>query len=159
MNETDIQARLTEIEARLAEISAALTDGGLVDRMDGILKAQLLLGALTESGQEAIHRQIAEILPGAVAARLDARIEAEMTALAARVTAAIGEALGDRDHAALMKNSAEQKPLEAILDALDLLEEQRDPARTADSPLAMQIARLDCDIENYGSRPRDKSGQ
>lgn len=123
MDETDIHARLTAIEARLADISEALSKAPSRDALDeqigGVLKAQLLLGALVESGQEAMRRQIADILPGAVAAELNARLEVEMTTLSTRLTTAIGEALGDQDRSMLLERAAERRPLDAILDMFD----------------------------------------
>ncbi len=136
MDETDINARLTAIETRLADISEALSKApsgdALAVQMDGVLKAQLLLGALVEEGHEAIRRQIADILPGAVAVQLEARLETEMAALSARLAAAIGEALGDGDSTRLHEQAAERRPLDAILDTLDLLEgRKRDSSRPA----------------------------
>jgi hypothetical protein len=42
-----------------------------------------------------------------------------MTTLSARLTAAIGEALGDMDSDRLHEQATERRPLDAILDTLD----------------------------------------
>lgn len=102
-----------EIEARLA---------GLEARLDGVLKAQLLLGAVVESGQEDLRRQILETLPQDIAARLHKDMEAQVSALSGQVASAIGEAMGNKRHAAMEETVVLRRPLALVLGALDALE-------------------------------------
>lgn len=143
MDDESVKARLDVIEGRLNEISAELarlspttvqsnpaTDA-LVAKLDGVLKAQLLLGALTESGQETLKRQISETLPNEVANQLGGKIGAEISALSDRLTAAIGQTMGDQAYGDLLESGVAHRPLESILHALDLLDAPSPAARNA----------------------------
>ena len=110
MEDQDIEARFVGLEARL----------------EGVLKAQLLLGAVVESGHEDLRRQILETLPKDIAAGLREDMEAQVKALSDKVAAAIGEAIADKRQAAIEETVVKQRPLGVVISALEALEGQGD---------------------------------
>lgn len=116
MEPKDLEARLAGIEARLTEISDGLGKiDGLAEKLDSVIKAQILLGSLVESGQVETRRHLTETLPQELAVRLKGGVEAEMGALSGRLAEAIGEALGDRTYADLASPEAARRPLDIVL--------------------------------------------
>ncbi len=103
-----------DIETRLASIEAQL---------EGMLKAQLLLGAAVESGQTDLRRQILETLPQDIAARLGEELDTQVQTLSVQIASAIGEVLADKRHAAMEEEVLSYRPLSTVLSALDALEE------------------------------------
>ncbi len=112
MTDHDIEVRLTRIETQL----------------EGVLKAQLLLGAVVESGQTDLRRQILETLPQDIAARLGEELSAQVQALSDQIASTIGETLADKRHAAMEEATVLHRPLSTVLTALDALEGLRGPS-------------------------------
>lgn len=106
MKDHDIETRLARIEAQL----------------EGVLKAQLLLGAVVESGQTELRRQILETLPQDIAARLGEDLKVQLRALSDQIASTIGEALADKRHAAMEEATVLHRPLSTVLSALDALD-------------------------------------
>lgn len=101
-----MEARLTSLEAQV----------------EGVFKAQLLLGTVVESGQTDLRRQVLETLPQDITAGLRKDLEAQVQVLSNQVTSAIGEAMANKRHAAIEETIIRSRPLSLVLGALDALE-------------------------------------
>lgn len=123
MESKDLENRLETIETRLTEISTGLqTLDELAAKLDNVMKAQILLGALVESMQSETRHHLTKALPQELAAQLKDGVEAEMGTLSGRLAEAIGAALGDRTYADLTTSDATNRPLDIILHDLSVSE-------------------------------------
>lgn len=129
MDPENLETRLTAIEARLADISDGLGKlDGLTTKLDSVIKAQVLLGSLVESGQTETRRRLTETLPQELATTLKDSVGAEIGALSGRLAEAIGTALGDRTYADLSVSSDATRPLDIVLRDLGATEDKEKKA-------------------------------
>ncbi len=120
-------AKLIELRDKIDALEIEAVESRLKHKIDGVLKAQLLVGRAVDGAQIETRRLLKEQLPHEVSQELKAVIAENIATMTDRVADAIGKALGEGDYLSLLHKEGKAQPVNAaemvVSDATDAAEE------------------------------------